>query len=49
MPYISTNKAIMNAENAPNDRQSRGVSGLTKLNANRMKTALLAITRNQRP
>jgi hypothetical protein len=30
-PYISTNKATMNAENALKLRQSRAVAGLKKL------------------
>ena len=33
-PYISVKSATMNAENAPNERQSRGVFGFVKLNAN---------------
>ncbi len=39
----------MNAENAPNDRQSRGVFGFVKLNANTMKIAELMMTSGQRP
>lgn len=48
-PYISVNNAMMKAENAPNERQSRGLRGLAKLNANRMKTAELTRTRDYRP
>lgn len=39
----------MNAENAPNDRQSRPLVGRAKLNANRMKMAALTIGSPQRP
>ncbi len=39
----------MNAENAPNDRQSREVFGLVKLNAKIMKPNELIMTSGQRP
>jgi hypothetical protein len=48
-PYISVKSATRKALNAPNERQSRAVCGLKKLNANRMKTAELIRTSDQRP
>ena len=48
-PYISVNRATMNAENAPNDRQSLEVFGLVKLNAKIMKTSEFIMTSYQRP
>jgi hypothetical protein len=48
-PYISVNSAMMNAENAPNVRQSRFVFGLKKLKAKRMKTSESIITRDHKP
>jgi hypothetical protein len=48
-PYISVNSATMNAEKAPNDRQSRLVFGFVKLNAKMMKTAELMNTSDHRP
>ena len=48
-PYISVNSATMKAENAPNERQSRVVRGLVKLNAKMMKTSELTITSDHRP
>jgi hypothetical protein len=43
-PYISTNRARMNAEKLPKVRQSRFVCGLKKLNAKKMKIAELIMT-----
>jgi hypothetical protein len=48
-PYISTKRATMNAENVLKVLQSLFVCGLKKLNANRMKTAELIRTSDQRP
>src|SRR5262249_50646927 len=48
-PYISTNRATMNAENALNERQSRDVRGFVKLNAKIMKISELIITRDHKP
>ena len=48
-PYISVNRATMNAENAPNDRQSLGDFGLVKLKAKMIKISELKITNSQRP
>jgi hypothetical protein len=48
-PYISVNSATMNAENAPNDRQSRLVFGRVKLKANMMKKADSISTIPHRP
>src|SRR6516164_3667826 len=48
-PYISVNSATMKAENAPNDRQSRGLFGLAKLNAKIMKISELMITSDHSP
>jgi len=46
-PYISVKRAIMNAENPPNDRQSLEFFGLVKLKAKIMKTSEFIMTRNQ--
>src|SRR3989338_575835 len=48
-PYISVKSATRNAENAPNDRQSREVFGFVKLNAKMMKMSELRMTSHQRP
>ena len=48
-PYISVNSATRKALNAPNERQSRVVWGLKKLNAKKMKIAELMITRDHNP
>ena len=48
-PYISVNKAIRKAENAPNERQSRAVFGLVKLKANMINIAELMITSVHNP
>jgi hypothetical protein len=48
-PYISVNRAMMNAENAPNDRQSLEVFGLVKLNAKIMNISEFIMTSGQRP
>ncbi len=48
-PYISVNRATMNAENPPNERQSREVFGLVKLKAKIIKTSEFIMTSNQRP
>jgi len=48
-PYISVNKATMNAEYIPSDRQSLDVSGFEKLNAKIIKTAEFITTSHHRP
>jgi hypothetical protein len=48
-PYISVNRATMNAEKAPRLRQSRALRGFVKLNAKRMNARELRRTRVQRP
>ena len=48
-PYISVNRATMNAENMPSVRQSRRVRGLKKLKAKRMNTAELITTSDHKP
>jgi hypothetical protein len=48
-PYISVKSAMIKALKAPNERQSRGVDGLKKLNAKKMKTIEFRTTRDQRP
>ncbi|QFS88243.1 hypothetical protein FIU96_15430 [Marinobacter sp. THAF39] len=48
-PYISVNNATRNALKAPNERQSRLVLGLKKLNAKKIKTAEFRTTRLQSP
>ncbi len=48
-PYISVNSATRKAENAPNERQSREVLGLVKLNAKMMNTRELITTSDQSP
>ena len=48
-PYISVNSATRKAANAPNVRQSRGLCGLAKLNANMMKTREFKTTSDHSP
>src|SRR3989344_2997128 len=48
-PYISVNKATRKALNAPNERQSRAVRGLKKVNAKKMNSAEFRSTKDQRP
>ena len=48
-PYISTNKARINAEKVLSERQSRVVRGRVKLNAKRMNTSELMITNDHNP
>lgn len=48
-PYISVNSATRNAENAPNERQSRPVRGRVKLKAKMMNTAALIAASSHRP
>jgi hypothetical protein len=48
-PYISANRATINAEKAPKDRQSRVVRGRVKLNAKRINTSELMITNDHNP
>ena len=48
-PYISVNSATRKAENAPNERQSRGDFGLKKLNANTMNISELIATSHHSP
>src|SRR5262249_52864516 len=48
-PYISANSATRNALNAPKERQSRGVRGLKKVKAKRMKTAEVTAASHHRP
>ena len=43
-PYISVNRAIINAEKAPKLRQSVLVCGLVKLKAKKINIAELSIT-----
>jgi len=48
-PYISANRATINAEKAPSDRQSRVVLGRVKLNAKRIKKTELTRTNHHTP
>ena len=48
-PYISVNRATMNAENAPIAFQSRRLAGWKKLSAKKMNTAESMITSAQSP
>jgi len=48
-PYISTNSATMNAENALKERQSRSVRGFVKLKAKIIKIAELMMTSDHNP
>jgi hypothetical protein len=48
-PYISANKAMINAENPPNVRQSRAVFGLKKLKPKTMKMRELIATSPHNP
>ena len=48
-PYISANSATRKALKAPNDRQSRFVLGLKKLNANRMNITEFRMAMPHRP
>ena len=48
-PYISVKSATMNALKALKDRQSRGVFGLKKVNAKKMKITELMMTRLHNP
>src|SRR6516162_9100319 len=48
-PYISTNNATMNAENALKERQSRFVCGFAKLKAKMIKTKELMMTSDHNP
>ena len=48
-PYISVKRATRKALKAPNERQSRAVFGLKKLNAKIANTAVFRITSDHRP
>ncbi len=48
-PYISVNRATMNAEKPPRARQSRVLFGWKKLKAKMIITALSSTTSGQRP
>ena len=48
-PYISVKSATKKALKAPNERQSRFVFGLVKLNANIMNITELRMTMNHKP
>jgi len=48
-PYISVNRATINAEKAPKERQSRVVRDLVKLKAKKIKINELTMTAGHSP
>lgn len=49
IPYISVNRATINALKAPNERQSLEVFGLVKLKAKKINMAEFKTTSDQSP